>query len=179
MGRLLPIHQLSSQVAHHLTVSFHCHTPATTLWCCGPIITDNYIIQLFPHHYFTLSIPSHGIANYCIVGFSARAVSRKRPIYFILSIQQILFSAHYKKVPQPLEWVSCTDLQLPRSENHTVIFAVGILGKQARKLQDAQAEKLKRSHAIKLTSWQIDKMKIYKLSDWQVKRGQDDKMTRW
>ena len=37
----------------------------------------SYVILLYP-------VPLHSIVRYCVVGFGARAVSRKTPKYFIL-----------------------------------------------------------------------------------------------
>ena len=58
---------------------------------------------------FVILIPFHGIACYCVVGYGARAVSRKTPIYFITVTEYhhhfiffqrfILFSTHVPHDP--------------------------------------------------------------------------------
>ena len=57
-----------------------------------------------------------------------------------------------------------------------LIRSWGALLKQARKLQDAQAEKL---ISLKAKNWQPDKFTSYRLTDHKRTGWQDDKMTRW
>ena len=58
--------------------------------------------------------PLHGIACFYDVGFGARAVSRKTPIYFIFSFLIIFFSKEqYLSTTEIKYLVSCTAVSLP------------------------------------------------------------------